>query len=1129
MALSTVVQANRKEEESKQRIQTLLAAAKLEGGAIAEVAEELTHPRRSIFSTVGDGFKNAFSGFIDVIQMPQNIVAGALSSDYTIGEAMKYDVTPSDVLFGEQDETDTFIQKTGEFSKRFAVDVLLDPLTYVTFGASAGVMGVRALPRIKAGANVAKKLGIEVGEDAVLSEKGFKYFKEAMKSQKNGLRSQFLKQQRDVITSSIRKAGGVVDEVQVASQLKEISRKTSDAMIEATLGKRLDTEFTLNTVSNLLENNPALMETFLDKGGIKFFSKSILSGQRLKAVKQVIPGMTWLDHATMPIRDKVSSLFDPDYIAPGFKSAEISTLRRKYKDLATIKKNELLSQAENLYQGLNITETEEKLIRAAIEADKRPADQRLAAVWDSLNGIEPDQNVIPADVLNAAGFVKSKLKHNLKELRARGVPITEQSNYFPHLLVKEQVKIPFLPKQLKTAGKVASQKAAGFSAFIDEAGERILGYGEFKGKGSKQTLEVNVLDEAGKVTEKKVLEKTTDKDVFLDGLTGEQIKRVRATVDEVNKLDSSVKFEERAILGAVRNSFDVINFTVQRDFLTDFAKIAGKPASEAPAGWRAINVAELKETGGSLTNYILSKKGEEIVFHPKLAEYAEKFVGGVAKGDPTDEFFKAYDSIQNFFKASVTSIWPAFHGRNAISNVFLNYLDLGINALRPEYHVAANALTVKNYQATRLENIIGQGLFAPKNSDLYKKAIEAQGQLAKLNQMEVFEDAFGRKWNFSELRATLKENVIAFQPNITGAIDYNKLPNEALEDMFEGLYTPDTIRGKIQKGISFKNPITEKRTRVIGSKNLMDNLLMSTGGEMGKMVENHARMVHFLANMKNVGDVGLAAQRTKQFLFDYSNITDFERKVMKRIIPFYTFARKNMELQVKTLLKDPGRIAAEVKFIENIGDVISSSSLSEEDKEKLPDWIKDGQQILLRKRGQDVTILGSAGTPLEAAFAQATPTGILGGVSPLVKYPVELMSGYSFFHEKSIDQIDNASAFNSAPDVIKDFIGFSEVKGKRPDGTEYKYSVALRPERMYAIMNLPGLSRVFSSLKQMEAVDVDEQYKIIGFLTGYKPYSFNLDVEEQRREKELIKQIEAKLDAAGVGYSFSRFVLPEQR
>ena len=40
------------------------------------------------------------------------------------------------------------------------------------------------------------------------------------------------------------------------------------------------------------------------------------------------------------------------------------------------------------------------------------------------------------------------------------------------------------------------------------------------------------------------------------------------------------------------------------------------------------------------------------------------------------------------------------------------------------------------------------------------------------------------------------------------------------------------------------------------------------GRELGRAIEEQARLVDFLANLKNTGDVSLAAQRTKQFLFD---------------------------------------------------------------------------------------------------------------------------------------------------------------------------------------------------------------------------------------------------------------------
>ena len=104
----------------------LLELARLQGGAVAEVAEELMHPEKSLLSRMGESAKTTFRSFVDVISIPSQVIAGIMSPDHSIKEAIDQDIMPSDVLFGDQDpDDDSAMSKVGNFITRFATDVLL--------------------------------------------------------------------------------------------------------------------------------------------------------------------------------------------------------------------------------------------------------------------------------------------------------------------------------------------------------------------------------------------------------------------------------------------------------------------------------------------------------------------------------------------------------------------------------------------------------------------------------------------------------------------------------------------------------------------------------------------------------------------------------------------------------------------------------------------------------------------------------------------------------------------------------------------------------------------------------------------------------------------------------------------
>jgi hypothetical protein len=372
----------------------------------------------------------------------------------------------------------------------------------------------------------------------------------------------------------------------------------------------------------------------------------------------------------------------------------------------------------------------------------------------------------------------------------------------------------------------------------------------------------------------------------------------------------------------------------------------------------------------------------------------------------------------------------------------------------------------------------------------------------------MFTDRAGYDWTYGELRRVVKNNDIALSPSITGMQDLGENSKSLVSRLF-----PDEEKGNIvQKAIGAVQAVSDK------------------GVQIGQYIENQARMVNFFANLKNTGDVMMAAGRTKQFLFDYSALSPFEKTFMKRLIPFYTFTRKNLEMQVSGLFTTPGRISQQVTALGNLGDLFyGGQKLSQKEQDALPDWIKGGIGILAGRKGNNIDMIGSLGTPIEQPFQGLQPNQILGSISPLIRIPLEQMSGYSFFSQKPLSEVNNAGAFKYAPSIIKNLIGYTEVKGKSKDGTPFDFSVSLRPEMMNLILNLPPTSRILSSLRQIDTADVDTQHKIMQQLIGTKVYSFNLDVEAKRRENEMKAKLQDLLTKAGVTARYSNVYIPKGR
>jgi hypothetical protein len=1018
----------------------LLNLARSQGGALADTAEELAHPTTGILSSIGNGVKTAFKGFIDVLAMPSQVVAGTISSEYTIGEAIDQNIAPSDVIFGAKDPNATVMQKTGSFLTRTAVDILLDPLTYVTFGTGKGaLLGASAVSKISLETKAAETIGKVAGDTLALNDEGvdiYKYLSKVERQQTGLLKGADLadrltafkegKAAREALEASGKLTAEQLDFT--AAELKKLVGETIDAPLNIDYAKR--------AMTKMLEKFPTLTEDIMDKGGIKFFNQSILSGQRISSAMKLIPGATALDHFTTPARNSINALFDTRMVKMDNNEwirlpEEYNLFEQAAKDLAESMKDDRVRGLGTVVRANKLDVNEAKLLFASVEAGKIPADARLAKAYKQLIGFNDEE---------------------LNSLRRAGIPIAFRDKHVPHMLVKTNMKIPSF-----SASAPSEKVGAALGRKLD---------------GTVFNTDFQRLE----ALEGAVLSKDAEKiNKALEGL----------------KNDGFEIFDDNIVTALAARSVENTKAITTRNFLDGLAKNFATTADQAPPGWVPLNLSSFKNEEEFLNK--IGRSTETLRFHPAIAKKVENFVGNIINDDATNDALKAYDSLQNFWKASVTSIFPAFHGRNALSNVFMHFNDIGAASLDPRNHVLAGSIVKMD------RDLVGLQLKAAKGD------MEAADKVFDLTTKKVFTDATGHSWSFGELRQVMKNNNIAFNKNITGSLDVTRSPEEAARALFP--MTKKDVKGAVKKALPVSN----------------DFVGFEVGREVGRAIEEQARVMDFMVNLRNTGDVSLASMRTKQFLFDYQNLTAFEKTFMRRLMPFYTFTRKNIEMQVNTLMTTPGRTSAQVTALTNLGDAISGQELTPEEEAALPDWIKSGISILKKKEGGIAEIYGSLATPLEAPFSAIQPNNALGSLSPLLRVPIETASGYDFFRGKPISEVTNATAFVNAPQAVKNLIGFQEVKVPARDGKKgYTLYMSLRPEMMHVLLNLPPTSRVFTAMKQLEDQNVSDGSKTLQMLMGVKAFSFDTEVEAQKRENELKKKLSDLLTTAGVTGQFQR-------
>lgn len=555
-------------------------------------------------------------------------------------------------------------------------------------------------------------------------------------------------------------------------------------------------------------------------------------------------------------------------------------------------------------------------------------------------------------------------------------------------------------------------------------------------------------------------------------------RTIDGTISEINEAFGKEFFDENIVNAVAIRSVASARAVTAKEFLTEAAQKFGTQANRAPLGYVEIPIKELKG----------------LKFHPAIAEQIGKFKGDLIGDEATNNFLKAFDKMQNFWKASVTSIFPAFHGRNAISNVFQNYLDLGLAAISPSKNALSATMLAKNKQFEALE----KAMLRSGDNGASAKALK------KLSEETVLTDDLGKVWTFGELRKEIRERGVAFSDQFTGFLDIR-----------------EDIAGKLGK-LSGETKTFADKARPVNPFS-QQNVAFKAGRSVANTIEQQARILNFMTNLERTGDVIMAAERTKMFLFDYNNLSSFEKNIMRRLVPFYTWTRKNIELQATQLARQPGKLASQAKLFSNTSKLLSGSVLSDEEKKNLPEFLQEGLGIVFSRDGDDVEIVGNFGTPLEAIFSTLKPNALLGSMSPVIAVPLQTAIGKHFFFDRDLEEVNDAKAYQKAPQFIKDYIGFTEKK--RMDGsTSY---VATNPTRLFILNNIPPSSRVVGTIGQLEDENLSGKLKTLRFFTGLRPYGANLSDQEMFKEKEKIRELQDLLDETGIAPIFQRSFIPK--
>lgn len=180
--------------------------------------------------------------------------------------------------------------------------------------------------------------------------------------------------------------------------------------------------------------------------------------------------------------------------------------------------------------------------------------------------------------------------------------------------------------------------------------------------------------------------------------------------------------------------------------------------------------------------------------------------------------------------------------------------------------------------------------------------------------------------------------------------------------------------------------------------------LITSPFETSREIGDTMDQIHRFALYKWARNKGMSAEeaaaKVREVQFDYSDLTQFERKV-RRVIPFYAWMRKNIPFQIRQFVNDPRKYAGANKLRLNAQDAVGI------DENTMPDYMKESFAIPLTGDGQGRGKLLGLNLPIGDLTKLSNPgKTIVDSVSPLLKLIPELTLNRNFFYNKPIEKFE---------------------------------------------------------------------------------------------------------------------------
>lgn len=436
------------------------------------------------------------------------------------------------------------------------------------------------------------------------------------------------------------------------------------------------------------------------------------------------------------------------------------------------------------------------------------------------------------------------------------------------------------------------------------------------------------------------------------------VKQTFGDLDELHKLDNKIKVARNN-----NRTTEAKKLIKERNKLLDNSgiKFLTNQDAQIPVGYVQLDkdgakhvINKLRTLGNELNNdalkktaKLISENGDKMAINQDVLRLLS-----LNTKKQTNSFVKMYDwYLDTFKKFKVLS--PTFQINNFVGNSSNMFL-AGISP-KKQAELFPEAYKIMSRGDELFKTVAKKGLdvLTPEDRKIY----------------EIYNDFMKEGFGTG---------------NKLKAMDLQDMP-ESLRKYFKADKAPTTVKEKIVDGLPYIN------------------------NWMNEKFDTMSRLVTFLEGrrnpsfLKNLG-VETAGDAVRKVNFDPSDLTEFEQRIMKRAMPFYTFTKKNLAFQIDNLSRNGSNYNKLFKAYDSLLD--SATGGNDED---VASWLKSNMYIPIPSLDENGNYVMLRGTLPVGSLGEFLDNPMQQGVnmlSPMLKAPIEQVGNINTFNGLPIEKFE---------------------------------------------------------------------------------------------------------------------------